>query len=59
MGEIATRLSDYAILTSDNPRTENPKSILVEVEAGIAAAGRKNYEVIEDREKAIFKAVYC
>ena len=57
MGEIATRLSDYAILTSDNPRTENPKSILVEVEAGIAAAGRKNYEVIEDREKAIFKAV--
>jgi UDP-N-acetylmuramoyl-L-alanyl-D-glutamate--2,6-diaminopimelate ligase len=35
MGEIAGRLSDFVVLTSDNPRTENPLAILDEVEAGI------------------------
>jgi len=57
MGEIATRLSDQVIVTSDNPRTENPLTILSEVEGGIIKLGRKNYEVIEDREKAIQHAV--
>lgn len=57
MGEIATRLSNHVVVTSDNPRTENPMFILTEVEAGITYAGRKNYEVIEDREAAIRHAI--
>jgi len=39
MGEIAARLSDFAVLTSDNPRTEAPTAILEEVEAGVRQAG--------------------
>ena len=57
MGEIATRLSNQVIVTSDNPRTENPFMILIEVENGIINAGRTNYEIIEDREKAIHHAI--
>ena len=54
MGEIATRLSDLAIVTSDNPRTENPSTILAEIEAGIP---RENYLVIPDRAQAIQEAI--
>ena len=39
MGEIAGRLADLAILTSDNPRTEDPLAIIGEVEAGLRASG--------------------
>ncbi|MEJ5359458.1 MAG: UDP-N-acetylmuramoyl-L-alanyl-D-glutamate--2,6-diaminopimelate ligase [Desulfobacterales bacterium] len=39
MGEIAGRLSDFAILTSDNPRSEPPEAILEEIAPGLAAAG--------------------
>ena len=39
MGEIAARLSDFAVLTSDNPRTEEPGAILAEVEAGVRKVG--------------------
>jgi UDP-N-acetylmuramoyl-L-alanyl-D-glutamate--2,6-diaminopimelate ligase len=39
MGEIAARLSDIAVLTSDNPRTEDPRAILDEVETGARQAG--------------------
>ena len=41
MGAIAGRMADLAILTSDNPRTEDPLAIIVEVEAGLSAAGLK------------------
>jgi UDP-N-acetylmuramoyl-L-alanyl-D-glutamate--2,6-diaminopimelate ligase len=54
MGEIATRLSDLTIVTSDNPRTENPSTILAEIEAGIP---RENYLVIPDRAQAIREAI--
>ena len=54
MGEIATRLSELAIVTSDNPRTENPSTILAEIEAGIPG---KNYLVIPDRAQAIREAI--
>jgi UDP-N-acetylmuramoyl-L-alanyl-D-glutamate--2,6-diaminopimelate ligase len=54
MGEIATRLSELAIVTSDNPRTENPSTIIAEIEAGIS---RKNYLVIPDRAQAIREAL--
>ena len=54
MGEIAQRLSDIAILTSDNPRTENPHKIIEDVKKGMSG---DNYLVEEDREHAIIKAV--
>lgn len=43
MGEIAARLSDLAIITSDNPRTEDPQAILADVRAGVAPLGLKEY----------------
>ena len=56
MGEIAGRLADYAILTSDNPRFEDPMAILAAIEAGIKPTGAK-YEVIENRREAIRQAM--
>ena len=50
MGEIATRLSDYVIFTSDNPRTEDPNKILEDIIAGVK---KDNYEIIENRKVAI------
>jgi UDP-N-acetylmuramoyl-L-alanyl-D-glutamate--2,6-diaminopimelate ligase len=44
MGEIAGRLADLAILTSDNPRTENPLEIIAEVEAGLGETGLSRIE---------------
>ena len=55
MGAIASSLSDIAIVTSDNPRTENPESIIVDIVAGVS--DRKNIEIIPDREDAIKRAV--
>ncbi len=54
MGNISANLSDYAIFTSDNPRNENPESILEDVVAEIQT---KNYEVIVDRKEAILKGL--
>jgi UDP-N-acetylmuramoyl-L-alanyl-D-glutamate--2,6-diaminopimelate ligase len=55
MGEIAERESDIVILTSDNPRTENPDTILDEIEAGMTKT--KRYYRIADREAAIRKGI--
>ncbi len=52
MGEIGTRLSDVAILTSDNPRTEDPMAILAQVEEGAKRTG-KPYHLVENRRAAI------
>ncbi len=54
MGEIASRLSDFVIVTSDNPRNEDPKEIIREIERGIK---KDNYIVIPDRNVAIGMAV--
>ena len=54
MGRIATELSDEVIVTSDNPRNENPSTIIEEIKAGII---KNNYRVIEDRESAIHEAI--
>ena len=43
MGEIAARYSDLAIVTSDNPRTEDPSAILQQIKAGITPLGLKEY----------------
>ncbi len=56
MGEIAGRLADYSILTSDNPRTEDPFDILRAVESGIRKTKGK-YTVIENRREAIRHAL--
>ncbi|HKA53953.1 MAG TPA: UDP-N-acetylmuramoyl-L-alanyl-D-glutamate--2,6-diaminopimelate ligase [Candidatus Binatia bacterium] len=70
MGEAAGRLSDVVILTSDNPRTEDPGHIIAEAEAGLVQAGqpklaetvavtglRQGYVVIADRRTAIRTAL--
>ncbi len=57
MGEAAASLSDVVILTSDNPRTEDPEKILADVEKGMTSAEAKPYEKIADRRTAIRRAV--
>lgn len=57
MAEIACKLSDKVILTSDNPRNEDPFEILRQMEAGVSITQRKKTETIEDRHEAIRKAV--
>jgi UDP-N-acetylmuramoyl-L-alanyl-D-glutamate--2,6-diaminopimelate ligase len=54
MGAIAARDSDYAIVTSDNPRGEDPTQIINEIEEGMAGA---RYSIIPDRRDAIRAAV--
>lgn len=56
MGEAAASLSDVVIATSDNPRTEDPLAILLDVEAGLRAVG-KPYLKIVDRREAIRAAI--
>lgn len=56
MGEVAGRVADYTIVTTDNPRTEDPKEIIQEIEKGISKTKGK-YEVEVDRKKAIKKAI--
>jgi UDP-N-acetylmuramoyl-L-alanyl-D-glutamate--2,6-diaminopimelate ligase len=56
MGEAAGSLSDVVILTSDNPRTEDPERILADAEAGIQKTG-KPYQKIADRREAIHRAI--
>ncbi len=50
MGEIGTELSDIAIITSDNPRSEDPYMILEDIKAGVE---KSNYKLIENRREAI------
>ena len=57
MAQIATELSDKAILTSDNPRFEDPLDILKDMEAGLNSAGRRKAISIVDRHEAIKYAV--
>ena len=56
MGEISGKVADYTIITSDNPRTEDPEKIVKQIEDGIAKTKGK-YETIVDRTQAIEKAI--
>jgi UDP-N-acetylmuramoyl-L-alanyl-D-glutamate--2,6-diaminopimelate ligase len=56
MGKIAAQISDYAIATSDNPRTEDPLQILAEIEVGLTK-GPAKFTLISNRREAIAKAL--
>ncbi len=56
MGRVAGENSDLVIITSDNPRTENPLKIIADIEIGVRPTG-KDYEIIDDRRRAIGRAV--
>ena len=55
MAKIACQEASYAILTSDNPRSEDPLAILKDMEAGVT--GEQNYTIIADRKEAIRFAI--
>lgn len=57
MGEVAAELSDHTILTSDNPRTEDPERIIDEIEEGFRKIRDGGYERIADRREAIRTAI--
>ncbi len=56
MGRIGVKIADHCIITSDNPRTEEPMAIISDILKGVAPE-QKNYEVIENRVKAIHHAM--
>ncbi|MBR7178895.1 MAG: UDP-N-acetylmuramoyl-L-alanyl-D-glutamate--2,6-diaminopimelate ligase [Oscillospiraceae bacterium] len=56
MGRIGTELADKAIITSDNPRTEEPAAIIADITPGADETG-KDYEVVIDRVEAIRRAM--
>ncbi len=56
MGRIAAQYADKVIVTSDNPRSENPGAIIADIVQGIAG---DNYQIIEDRAQAIQYALQC
>lgn len=59
MGRVVAELADYAVITSDNPRSEDPKAICAEIEAGVRQAGMPQhaYAVIINRREAIRHAI--
>ncbi|UVI32991.1 glutamate ligase domain-containing protein [Paenibacillus spongiae] len=59
MGKIAAHYSDYVIVTSDNPRSEESGQILADIEEGLREAGypADRYELIEDRKQAVWRAI--
>ena len=57
MAEVACEQSDKAILTSDNPRSEDPAQIIRDMEAGLSAAAKRKYISIVDRREAIKTAI--
>jgi UDP-N-acetylmuramoyl-L-alanyl-D-glutamate--2,6-diaminopimelate ligase len=59
MGEVALRLADFTVITSDNPRGEDPQRIIQEIEAGAKKVWGpgKGYVIISDRAMAIREAL--
>ena len=56
MGEISGKIANYTIITSDNPRTEDPAKIVDQIEEGMKKTKGK-YECVVDRTEAIEKAI--
>lgn len=57
MAQVAARLSQHLILTSDNPRSEEPEAIIMDMMKGVPLSARRKVSIIEDREAAIKEAV--
>jgi len=57
MGKAAGKYADWSIITSDNPRSEDPLSIIRDIEKGLQNSGRGKYEIEPNRKKAIKKAI--
>ncbi len=60
MGQVAARLADFLVLTSDEPRSEEPLEIIREIESGVKSAGKsegRDYLVIADRREALSEAL--
>ncbi|MCB1035325.1 MAG: UDP-N-acetylmuramoyl-L-alanyl-D-glutamate--2,6-diaminopimelate ligase, partial [Acidobacteria bacterium] len=57
MGRVAGELADIPIVTSDNPRTEDPMKIIAAVEDGLKASGSARYRILPDRREAIRRAI--
>jgi len=57
MGAVALRLADHAVITSDNPRSEDPQAIINEVLSGVDAADADRCDVCIDRREAIAMAI--
>ncbi|MDH3254035.1 MAG: UDP-N-acetylmuramoyl-L-alanyl-D-glutamate--2,6-diaminopimelate ligase [Acidobacteriota bacterium] len=57
MGRVAGDLADLAIASSDNPRKEDPRQILREIEVGLQESRAATYEIVEDRRAAIRRAI--
>ncbi|MHA2620714.1 MAG: UDP-N-acetylmuramoyl-L-alanyl-D-glutamate--2,6-diaminopimelate ligase [bacterium JZ-2024 1] len=57
MGKVAVEFSDRVLITSDNPRHEDPQAIIADILKGIPIRMTSKVEVVEDREKAIEKAI--
>lgn len=59
MGEIAARYSNFCIVTSDNPRSEEPEAIIADIIPGLDQVEDSRYAIIVDRREAIRHAVNC
>ena len=57
MGRVAGELADFSIITSDNPRREDPLAIIASIEEGLKESGATDYRILPDRREAIRKAV--
>jgi UDP-N-acetylmuramoyl-L-alanyl-D-glutamate--2,6-diaminopimelate ligase len=59
MGRVAALLSDFFIITSDNPRSEDPMAIISEIMKGVedVCQDRSRYDIIADRREAIYRAI--
>jgi len=57
MGRVAGELADFSIITSDNPRREDPLAIIASIEEGLKESGASDYRILPDRREAIRKAV--
>jgi UDP-N-acetylmuramoyl-L-alanyl-D-glutamate--2,6-diaminopimelate ligase len=57
MGRVAGELADLVVLTSDNPRSEDPLTILEEIERGVVESGCRDYLKLPDRREAIRRAL--
>lgn len=58
MGEIAARYSDFCVVTSDNPRSEEPEDIIADIVPGLERVPQSRYAIIADRAEAIRQAIH-